>query len=65
MPSIEDLKNRLMSRGTELKEKIEERIKKAKVEISEKEKFDVIIMNDNIEKSKNEILEIVNKFLSE
>ena len=65
VPSIEDLKNRLMSRGTELKEKIEERIKKAKVEISEKEKFDVIIMNDNIEKSKNEILEIVNKFLSE
>ena len=26
-------------------------------------KFDIIIMNDNIEKSKIEILDIVNKFL--
>ena len=40
-------------------------LNKAKKEILEKEKFDVIIMNDNIEKSKSEVLEIVNKFLKE
>jgi len=40
-------------------------LQKAKLETVEKEKFDVIIMNDNIEKSKIEILDIVNKFLKE
>ena len=54
-----------MRRGTNLKEQIEERINKAKIEISEKEKFDIIIMNDNIQKSKKDILEKVTKFLEE
>ena len=35
------------------------------MELSLTLKFDVIIMNDNIEKSKIEILDIVNKFLKE
>ena len=65
VPSFKDLENRLNTRGTELKEDIRERLNKAKKEILEKEKFDVIIMNDNIEKSKSEVLEIVNKFLKE
>ena len=65
VPSFKDLENRLNTRGTELKEDIRERLNKAKKEILEKEKFDIIIMNDNIEKSKSEVLEIVNKFLEE
>ena len=63
--SFKDLEKRLIKRGTDLKENIEERLQKAKSETVEKEKFDVIIMNDNIEKSKIEILDIVNKFLKE
>ena len=65
VPSFKDLEIRLKKRGTDLKENIEERLQKAKLETVEKEKFDVIIMNDNIEKSKIEILDIVNKFLKE
>ena len=65
VPSFRDLEKRLKKRGTDLKENIEERLQKAKSETVEKEKFDVIIMNDNIEKSKIEILDIVNKFLKE
>ena len=65
VPSLKDLEERLMRRGTDLKEQIEERINKAKIEISEKEKFDIIIMNDNIQKSKKDILEKVTKFLEE
>ena len=65
VPSFKDLEKRLKKRGTDLKENIEERLQKAKLETVEKEKFDVIIMNDNIEKSKIEILDIVNKFLKE
>ena len=59
-----DLENRLNSRGTDPKEDIRERLNKAKKEILEKEKFDVVIMNGNIEKSKSEVLEIVSKFLN-
>jgi guanylate kinase len=64
VPSFKVLENRLNIRGTELKENIQERLNKAKKEILEKEKFDVIIMNDNIEKSKNEIFDLVSKFLN-
>lgn len=64
VPSFKVLGNRLNIRGTELKENIQERLNKAKKEILEKEKFDVIIMNDNIEKSKNEIFDLVSKFLN-
>ena len=65
VPSLEDLKIRLLKRGTDLKGNIEERLSKAKKEISLKNNFDIIIMNDNIGKSKNEILKLVSKFLSE
>ena len=65
VPSIDDLKIRLLERGTDLKENIQERLSKAKKETSLKNNFDVIIMNDNIIKAKNEILKIVTKFLSE
>ena len=65
VPSIDDLKIRLLERGTDLKENIQERLSKAKKETSLKNNFDVIIMNDNIIKARNEILKIVTKFLSE
>ena len=65
VPSVEDLENRLLSRGTDSKKNIQERLRKAKKEISLKNNFDLIIMNDNILQSKNIILRDVNKFLSE
>ncbi len=65
VPSVEDLENRLLRRGTDSKKNIQERLRKAKKEISLKNNFDLIIMNDNILKSKNIILRDVNKFLSE
>ena len=65
VPSIEDLENRLLRRGTDSKKNIQERLRKAKKEISLKNNFDLIIMNDNILQSKNIILRDVNKFLSE
>ena len=65
VPSVEDLENRLLRRGTDSKKNIQERLRKAKKEISLKNNFDLIIMNDNILQSKNIILRDVNKFLSE
>tara|TARA_Y100001978_G_C23464933_1_gene324138 strand:+ start:84 stop:647 length:564 start_codon:yes stop_codon:yes gene_type:complete len=65
VPSVEDLENRLLRRGTDSKKNIQERLRKAEKEISLKNNFDLIIMNDKILKSKNIILRDVNKFLSE
>ncbi len=65
VPSILDLEKRLIERGTDSIEKIKERLKKAKKEISQKDNFDYVIMNDNIKKTKESILDIVSKFLSE
>ncbi len=54
-PDIETLKDRLKGRGTETKEQIEERIKRVELEMNEADKFDKVVVNDNLEKAVNEI----------
>ena len=56
--------DRLNLRGTDLQEKIKERLNKAKIEASQKNKFDVVIMNENIDSACEKISSTVNKFLS-
>jgi guanylate kinase len=63
-PSVDELKKRLSGRGTETAESIETRINKASYEISFKEHFDKIIVNDNLERACKEAEEIVADFLS-
>ncbi len=48
-PSVEELKRRLQSRGTETAETLQDRVNKASYEISFKHHFDKIIVNDNLE----------------
>jgi guanylate kinase len=62
-PSMEELKKRLQSRGTETNESLQARINKATYEISFKNHFDKIIVNDNFEKACNQAVEYVNEFL--
>ena len=64
VPSSKDLKSRLNKRGTDSENKIKERLEKAKVEISQKDRFDVIIMNSDIKKACKDILDVVIKFIS-
>jgi len=47
-PSIEELEQRLIKRGTETKESLQKRISKASKEIMEKYNFDIIIVNDDL-----------------
>ena len=47
-PSIEELRNRLVKRGTEGKEVIEQRVGKAEYEISFADRFDIRIVNDDL-----------------
>ncbi len=62
-PSIEELKKRLESRQTETPEKIKMRIEKAGEEMQYAKDFDVIIVNDDLEKTKKEAYKIVQSFI--
>ena len=50
-PSIEELKNRLVKRGTDSDEKIDVRISKAEEEIGYAKEFDIIIINEDLEQA--------------
>ena len=58
-PSMEELKNRLMNRGTDSKESIEGRLDIAKKEIGISDKYDFIIVNDNLDKAVNDLENII------
>ncbi|MBS1578106.1 MAG: guanylate kinase [Bacteroidetes bacterium] len=62
-PSIEELKKRLEARKTETPESIATRINKATYEISFKQHFTKIIVNDVFENACKEAEETVNNFL--
>lgn len=54
-PSMKELKQRLINRGTEDKEKILNRFKIAYNEINELNKYNYVVVNDEIETSANKI----------
>lgn len=63
-PSIEELERRLRSRGTETPESLMARINKASYELSFKNQFDHVILNDELERACAEAEQIVTRFLS-
>ena len=62
-PSVDELRRRLESRGTESPESLMARVNKAAYEISFKHHFDRIIVNDHLEKACREADESVKSFL--
>ena len=50
-PSVEELKRRLESRGTETAESLQARVNKASFEISFKDQFNETIVNDNLDQA--------------
>ncbi|MDM8001517.1 MAG: guanylate kinase [Bacteroidota bacterium] len=62
-PSVEELRKRLVSRGTDTPEQIDMRVEKAASEILLAEHFDTVVINDNLEKACIEIVNIVREFM--
>ena len=62
-PSVEELENRLRNRNTESEEKLQMRVKKAEHELLLASKFDVVLVNENLEVSKQEIEDLVKNFI--
>ncbi len=62
-PSIEELRKRLLKRGTETEESLQKRLKRAEFEMSLADKFDVIIVNDDLQKAIDQTRNILAGFL--
>lgn len=62
VPSLEVLKERLKERGTETEESLSRRIFKAKFEMSFQDKFDVVLVNEDLEKSLQEAQQLYEDF---
>ena len=62
-PSPEVLRRRLTSRGTDAPEVIEQRLQRAAFELTYADKYDIVIVNDDLETAVREALEAVTDFL--
>ena len=62
-PSVEELRTRLTNRSTETEEKIKMRVAKAEEELSYAPQFDVILINDSLEKAFEKAESLVSSFL--
>jgi guanylate kinase len=63
-PSIDELKRRLQSRGTESSETLLDRVNKASYELSFKQHFKQLIFNDDLEKASKKASQLVEEFLA-
>ncbi|MEQ1585060.1 MAG: guanylate kinase [Cyclobacteriaceae bacterium] len=62
VPSIEILKARLQERGTESEESLSRRLFKAKFEMTFQDKFDVVLVNQDLNKSLAEAQKLYDQF---
>ncbi len=58
-PSFEELERRLVSRGTETAEQIAGRLEVAKLEMEQEKCYNVSLVNDELERATEELLEIM------
>ena len=60
-PSVAELKKRLQGRGTETDEQIENRLSRLEYELSQKDKYDFVVVNDELEQALQELEDIIDK----
>ena len=58
-PSIGEIRERLTNRGTESLEQIEERMERVKIELKYKDKFQHVVVNDEVAKATNALIQIL------
>jgi guanylate kinase len=63
-PSLEILRERLIARGTESAQMLEERLAKAEYELMAAPEFDRIIVNDNLDKATQELSQLAQDFIA-
>lgn len=61
-PSIKELKKRLVKRGSETKQSLEQRLKRAEQELTYANHFDYVVINDDLETAYKQVKTIVQSF---
>lgn len=64
-PSLQELARRLRGRGTETEEDLARRIERARTEMGFAERFDVTVVNDDLEEAVGETLRHVRSFIGD
>ena len=60
-PTFEELERRIRERGTDSEDVIRQRLKIAKEEIKNSNKYDYVVINNTVDKAVEEIIQIINK----
>ena len=63
-PSIDTLRQRLETRGTDTPEAIAQRVEKASFEIAQADKFDKVVVNNRLDVAVNETEELIKAFIN-
>ncbi|MBR1733522.1 MAG: guanylate kinase [Alloprevotella sp.] len=64
-PSVEELRRRLEARGTDSPDVINDRIARAEFELGYADKFDTVVLNDNLAEAQADTLRKVSDFLAQ
>lgn len=64
VPDLKVLEDRLNERGTESKDSLSQRLFKARFEMGFEDKFDVTLVNENLDESLNKAEELYNSFIN-
>ncbi len=62
-PSMDELRTRLVARGTETEESLAKRLSRAEMELSQAERFDVQVVNDDLDVAVASVVSLVRDFL--
>lgn len=62
-PSVEELRKRLIQRGTDAPEVIDERVLKAEVELTYAPQFDEVILNEHLHTAQQEVYKQIKQFI--
>jgi len=60
-PDMEELERRLRGRGTDTEEKLAARLRRANLELKEKNNYDYIVVNDYVPRAVEEIISIIER----
>lgn len=63
-PSVEELEKRLAGRGTETAEEIQNRMQRIGYELSQQDKYDYVLVNDDLEKALADFSNIIDNGVS-
>ena len=63
-PSVEELRRRLVTRGTDAPEAIERRVAKARFELTKAPQFDHVVVNDRLNEAVAEACRILDEFFA-